>query len=75
ATGDWLTDNALTAQARDISRRTALPWPHRWQHGDTVFLGAIDAQGNAASVLQSTYFDWGSGVVAGDTGILWQNRG
>jgi gamma-glutamyltranspeptidase/glutathione hydrolase len=26
-------------------------------------------------VLQSTYFDWGSGVVAGDTGILWQNRG
>ncbi|MDP5335151.1 MAG: gamma-glutamyltransferase family protein, partial [Paracoccaceae bacterium] len=75
ATVDWLTDNALTAQARDISRRTALPWPHRWQHGDTVFLGAIDAQGNAASVLQSTYFDWGSGVVAGDTGIIWQNRG
>ncbi|NLH80960.1 MAG: gamma-glutamyltransferase, partial [Phyllobacteriaceae bacterium] len=29
----------------------------------------------AVSVLQSTYFDWGSGVVAGDTGILWQNRG
>jgi oxamate amidohydrolase len=25
--------------------------------------------------LQSTYFDWGSGVVAGDTGIVWQNRG
>lgn len=74
-TDDWLTDDALTAQARDISRLTALPWPHQWQHGDTVFLGAIDAQGNAASVLQSTYFDWGSGVVAGDTGIIWQNRG
>lgn len=41
------------------------------RHGDTVFLGAIDEQGNAASVLQSTYFDWGSGVVVGDTGILW----
>jgi gamma-glutamyltranspeptidase/glutathione hydrolase len=26
-------------------------------------------------VLQSIYFDWGSGVVVGDTGILWQNRG
>ena len=26
-------------------------------------------------MLQSIYFDWGSGVVAGDTGILWQNRG
>jgi gamma-glutamyltranspeptidase/glutathione hydrolase len=35
----------------------------------------MDSMGNAASVLQSTCFDWGSGVVAGDTGILWQNRG
>ena len=26
-------------------------------------------------MLQSLYFDWGSGVVAGDTGVLWQNRG
>ncbi len=75
ASDDWLADARLAAQARDISRQTALPWPHQWQHGDTVFLGAIDAQGNAASVLQSTYFDWGSGVVAGDTGIIWQNRG
>jgi len=27
------------------------------------------------SVLQTVYFDWGSGVMAGDTGILWHNRG
>ncbi|NNU81970.1 gamma-glutamyltransferase [Halovulum dunhuangense] len=74
-TGRWLGDAALDAEAGRIATDRAMPWPHRWQHGDTVFLGAIDAQGNAASVLQSTYFDWGSGVVAGDTGILWQNRG
>jgi oxamate amidohydrolase len=65
----------LDRMAAAIRPDRALDWPHRWQHGDTVFLGAMDAAGNAASVLQSTYFDWGSGVVAGDTGILWQNRG
>ncbi len=70
-----LADARLDRLARGVDPRSALPWPHRWHHGDTVFLGAIDGQGNAASVLQSTYFDWGSGVVAGDTGIIWQNRG
>ena len=70
-----LADARLGRLSEGIDPRAALPWPHLWQHGDTVFLGAIDAQGNAASVLQSTYFDWGSGVVAGDTGIIWQNRG
>ena len=65
----------LHEKAAGISTDRALVWPDLWRHGDTVFLGAMDEQGNAASVLQSTYFDWGSGVVAGDTGILWQNRG
>lgn len=65
----------LDRMAAAIDPARALGWPHAWQHGDTVFLGAIDAAGQAASVLQSTYFDWGSGVVAGDTGIIWQNRG
>ncbi len=43
--------------------------------GDTVFIGAVDAQGNGVSMLQSIYFDFGSGIVAGDTGVLLQNRG
>jgi gamma-glutamyltranspeptidase len=42
--------------------------------GDTVFVTAIDAEGNAASLIQSLYFYFGSGVVAGDTGIVLQNR-
>ncbi len=71
----WLSPKRLRALSAEILTDSAMPWPHDWQHGDTVFLGAIDEQGNAASVLQSTYYDWGSGVVAGDTGILWQNRG
>lgn len=75
AAHDWLSTGTLDRAASGITLHEALPWPHLWQHGDTVFIGATDAQGNAASVLQSTYFDWGSGVMAGDTGILWQNRG
>jgi oxamate amidohydrolase len=43
--------------------------------GDTVFIGTVDAQGNGVSMLQSVYFDFGSGIVAGDTGVLLQNRG
>ncbi|MBQ2263630.1 MAG: gamma-glutamyltransferase [Loktanella sp.] len=70
-----LEPSHLAGMAADIMPQKAMAWPHVWQHGDTVFLGAMDEMGNAVSVLQSIYFDWGSGVVAGDTGILWQNRG
>jgi len=43
--------------------------------GDTTFSCAVDADGNAVAVIQSIYQEWGSGVVAGDTGVLLQNRG
>ncbi|WP_188909255.1 gamma-glutamyltransferase family protein [Aureimonas endophytica] len=65
----------LAAQAAGIDPRAALPWPHRFRTGDTAFIGAVDAEGRSVALLQSLYYDWGSGVVAGDTGILWQNRG
>jgi gamma-glutamyltranspeptidase/glutathione hydrolase len=42
--------------------------------GDTVFVCAVDAEGNAAALIQSLYFTFGSGVVAGETGIVLQNR-
>ncbi|WVD63248.1 gamma-glutamyltransferase [Utexia brackfieldae] len=35
----------------------------------------VDKAGNAVSVIQSIYFDFGSAIVAKDTGILLQNRG
>ncbi|MBP2550892.1 gamma-glutamyltranspeptidase/glutathione hydrolase [Neorhizobium galegae] len=74
-TASCLDRARLDAKAAAIQSETALSWPHPYQHGDTVFFGVVDGKGNSASVLQSTYFDWGSGVVVGDTGILWQNRG
>ncbi|WP_321385769.1 gamma-glutamyltransferase family protein [Rhizobium sp.] len=65
----------LRAKAQTINADQAFDWPHIYKQGDTSFLAAVDAQGRAACVLQSIYFDWGSGAVVGDTGILWQNRG
>ena len=42
--------------------------------GDTVYVAAVDAEGNAASLIQSLYFGFGAGVVAGKTGVVLQNR-
>jgi gamma-glutamyltranspeptidase/glutathione hydrolase len=43
--------------------------------GDTVYFCAADPDGLVVSAIQSIYFDFGSGLVAGDTGILMHNRG
>lgn len=43
--------------------------------GDTVWMGVVDGEGRAVSFIQSIYHEFGSGVVLGDTGVLWQNRG
>jgi gamma-glutamyltranspeptidase/glutathione hydrolase len=42
--------------------------------GDTIYLCAVDAQGNAVSLIQSLYDNFGSGVVVPETGILLHNR-
>ena len=43
--------------------------------GDTVYVAAVDAEGNAASLVHSLYGAFGAGVVAGRTGVVLQNRG
>jgi gamma-glutamyltranspeptidase/glutathione hydrolase len=43
--------------------------------GDTIYLCVVDGQGNAVSLIQSIYFAFGCGMVAGQTGIILQNRG
>ncbi len=42
---------------------------------DTVYLCAVDSDGNAVSLIQSLYGAFGSCIIGGDTGILLQNRG
>ncbi len=42
--------------------------------GDTVYVSCVDGQGNACSLINSIYSNFGSGLVAPDTGIVLQNR-
>lgn len=42
--------------------------------GDTTYFCTADGDGNAVSGIQSINSGWGSGVMAGDTGILLNNR-
>lgn len=67
--------DGLQRLAAGIDRHQASPWPWPSQAGDTVWLSCVDRTGCAVSLIQSTYFEFGSGVVLPGTGIVWQNRG
>jgi gamma-glutamyltranspeptidase/glutathione hydrolase len=71
----FLSGVVLAEEAAAINPRRAAPWGTRPAAGDTVWLGAIDGAGRAVSFIQSLYWEFGSGVVGRDTGVLWQNRG
>lgn len=49
--------------------------PARGQVGETIYLCAADGDGNLVSLIESNYAGIGSGVMAGTTGIMLQNRG
>jgi gamma-glutamyltranspeptidase/glutathione hydrolase len=71
-----LLDPARIAQAAArIDARKAAPWGTGRGPADTIWMGAIDAQGRAVSFIQSLYHEYGSGVVLRGSGVNWQNRG
>jgi gamma-glutamyltranspeptidase/glutathione hydrolase len=43
--------------------------------GDTIYMSAIDKDGNIVSLIQSNYSGFGSGLVPPKTGFMLQNRG
>ncbi len=65
----------LAARRARIARRAAMVADARPAGGDTIAIVAADAAGNAVALIQSLYHEFGSGLVAGDTGVLLQNRG
>lgn len=71
----FLEPSLIEAMAAKVDRERALPWPHQGEPGDTIWMGAIDGEGRVVSFIQSIYWEFGSGVVLPDTGVLWQNRG
>ena len=44
------------------------------QSSDTTYLCATDRDGNAISFIQSVFAPFGSRVIAGDTGVIMNNR-
>ncbi|BDX06524.1 gamma-glutamyltransferase family protein [Planctobacterium marinum] len=72
---DWLKYDYLDQLVSDISLNNPLPWPHEAKPGDTIWMGACDNQGRMVSYIQSLYWEFGSGIVSGQTGIVWNNRG
>ena len=72
---DFLTQAALATEAGKIKMDRAAPFPMPPEEGDTVWMGAIDAQGLAVSYIQSIFWEYGSGCVLPRTGVLMQNRG
>ncbi len=75
---DRCLDLARLARRRErISRRRAATpeGAGRAAGDDTIAIVTADAAGNAVAVIQSLYHEFGSGVIAGDTGVLLQNRG
>jgi len=66
-------------RGRLMDPTSALSWDKMPSYGslagDTVYVAAVDRDGNAASLIQSLYGAFGSCVVAGRTGVVLQNRG
>ena len=70
----WAAERAndVDATASDVS--FGVPDSHA-EDADTVLLCVADAAGNVVSFINSRFAGFGSGLVAGDTGIALQNRG
>jgi gamma-glutamyltranspeptidase len=73
---DRLIDKVYAEERRQqIDLKTANSYQPGGMGGDTTFSAVVDAEGNAVAMIQSLYFDYGCGIVAGETGIVLQNRG
>lgn len=58
---------------------SGVPYPRQHERvpaeGDTCYFSVTDSDGMVVSIIQSIFHDFGCGIVAGDTGIIPQNRG
>ena len=81
--GALLSKAHAEARARQIDPERAMPSVaptaaadlKAKRAGDTIYLSAIDREGNIVSLIQSVYDSFGSKLVAPGTGFALQNRG
>ena len=59
----------------DTARCEAKPGSPLRSAGDTIYLSVVDRDGNIASLIQSLYLSFGSGVLVDGMGFHLQNRG
>jgi gamma-glutamyltranspeptidase/glutathione hydrolase len=74
---DHLLSDAVVrehAAAISLDQAADIPLVDERVDGDTTYFCVVDAAGNAVSGIQSINSSFGSGVTAGDTGILLNNR-
>ena len=71
----FLLDPAHLAGRRALIRPDRALDAEPSREGATTYLCCVDGDRNAISLIQSTYEHFGSGVLAGDTGVVLQNRG
>lgn len=73
---DWLLSKGYAAELASAIRLDQAAAASAEPLGsDTAYAAVVDREGNAVSFIQSLYFEFGSAVVAGSTGVLLQNRG
>ena len=80
-TGRLLDPNyldGLRRLIRDDAAMAHMPAPGETElpvHRDTVYLSVVDRDGNACSFINSLFEGFGSGILAGKSGVMLQNRG
>lgn len=69
--------HASRIRSKIVMDRASKSWDDPWASNtsETVYVSAVDGEGNAASFISSIFMHFGSGVVADGTGIVLQNRG
>jgi gamma-glutamyltranspeptidase/glutathione hydrolase len=74
----FLSDAWVKETRAKIRMDRAMPGPE-WnggtEHTDTVYLCAVDRDGNAVSFINSLFSSFGTGIMAPESGVLLHNRG